>query len=87
MKPEQIEIIKEHLSEVVVKTVNGKIDQLNLKLDNYIDNDMAWKDRAEPLVKAYENSSWLWKIVLNVMKFVVLVGAVIGAWLIIKKEI
>ena len=87
MKQEQLQELKDHVAETVRTVVNGKIDILSSKLDDYIVEDTAWKDRAEPLVKAYENSNWLWKIILNIMKFVVLVGATITAWLLIKDKI
>jgi len=87
MTPEQIQDLKEHVAETVRTVVNGKIDGLNLKLDNYIDNDMAWKERAEPLVIAYENTTWLSKIVLNIMKFGILLASAITAYLFIKDKI
>lgn len=87
MQQEQLQELKDHVAETITLVVNGKIDRLNLKLDNYIDNDMAWKERAEPLIKAYENTGWLWKIVLKVLKFIVLLGAAMGAYIVIKDKI
>lgn len=72
--------LKDHLSETVKNVVNGKIDAINLKLTNYIHDDETWKVRAEPVVKAFENTSWLWRAFLGTLKFLGLLSVGIGAW-------
>ncbi len=55
MTPEQFEKLQNTISkqiEISVKaTVNGKIDNLNKKVDDYIKSDNEWKDRAQPTIE------------------------------------
>lgn len=89
MNPEQLQSfkdeIREHLADTVRTVVNGKIDKIDRKLDLYIVDDTAWKVRAEPVVKAFENTSWLWKIFIGALKTIGLLIPVGGALVAIKK--
>lgn len=92
MTPEQFTELKEALAQTVQVSVNGKIDRLNTKLDTHIDgfnryvkDDMEWKETVEPVVKAFENTSWLWKLFIGILKFLGLVSVGIGAWMTIKQ--
>lgn len=89
MNQEQIQTfkdeIKDHLADTVKVTVNGKIDEIDRKIDLYIKEDTAWKVRAEPVVKAFENTNWLFKLFVSTLKFVALVGGAGGAYVAITK--
>lgn len=78
---DSVVFLGEHLAQslqgVVKVTVNGKIDRLSEKLGNYIKEDMEWKDRAEPLVKAYESNSFFWNSVIKKCKGIGTVGGAI----------
>lgn len=80
------EEIKEHLEEVVKQTVNGKIDAIQKRLDDYIKADEAWKVRAEPVVKAFENTNWLFKLFVGLLKVIAAVGAAGTAFFFIKEK-
>lgn len=80
MNDQQIQELREHLSNVVHETVNGKIDKLHRKLDDYIADDTEWKVRAEPVVKAFENTSWMWRAFIGTLKFLGIVSVGIGGW-------
>lgn len=51
------------------------INSLRTDLTNYVNLDMAWKVRAEPVVKAFENTSWLWKLFIGTLKVLGLIGS------------
>lgn len=73
MNKEQFEQLKEEMREHTVATiervVNGKIDRLTHKLDEYIEDDMEWKAEAQPLVDAFKGGSWFMKTLIAVLKF------------------
>ncbi len=77
--------MKDHVGDTIRSVVNGKIDKLTLKVDDYIKEDGEWKVRAEPVVKAFENGSWLWKLFIATLKFFGLVSVGIGGYIAIKK--
>lgn len=82
MTPEQIDELKEHVAETVKTVVNGKIDRLNLKLDNYIDSDMVWKEEYTPYIKGLANISGSAKIIVWIALGI---SACIGAFIGIKE--
>lgn len=88
MSPEQLEQLKDDLKEHVAATVrtvvNGKIDNIAKKLDTYITDDDEWKRRAEPVVKAFENTSWLFQLFIGTLKILGLLGGAVVAILAIK---
>jgi len=47
--------IKEHIEIVIQAKVNGKIDKITKKLDDYIAVDEAWKQTATPVIKMGTN--------------------------------
>lgn len=88
MKDHQLEQLKEHIAEIVQKsvkeTVNGQIKKVENKLDDYVTKDEAWKVRAEPVVVAFENSKWSLKVIVAVVKFLALLSPAIAGWLLLK---
>lgn len=69
MNDQQLQELREHLQGVVQETVNGKIDRLSHKLDEYIQDDMEWKSEAQPLVDAFKGGSWFMKTIIAALKF------------------
>lgn len=80
MNDEQFKNFKEemwqHTEGVIRSTVNGKVDKLTHKLDEYIAEDMRWKDgdkewkaEAQPLVDAFKGGSWFMKTLIAILKF------------------
>lgn len=63
----------------VKNTVNGQIKKLDDKLVDYINEDMAWKERAEPMIKAYENSSGFVTTGKALLRSVILIAAALAA--------
>ena len=53
-----------------VQQLRSEVAKVNDTLLKYIEADEAWKVRAEPVVKAFENTSWLFRIAIAVLKFV-----------------
>lgn len=76
-----------HIEDVIRTTVNGKIDGVSKKLGDYVTADELWKLRAEPVVRAFENTSWLFKVFLWVLKFLGLLGVAAGALVFFKSLI
>lgn len=54
------------------------------KLDAYIKDDTEWKIRAEPVIKAYENTNWLGGLLIKFLKFMGLLGSGAAAYLLLK---
>lgn len=88
MTPEQLEQFKDemkaHVSDTIRVVVNGKIDNISQKLGDYVKADEEWKQRAEPFVKAFENTSWLFKLTIGTLKLLGLLGVSIAAIVTIK---
>ena len=76
-----IEEVKAFLTVVIQEVVNGKIDKIDLKLDAYIKEDMAWKDRAEPVLELGNSLRGASKLILYLTGLIITIG---GAWLTIK---
>jgi hypothetical protein len=51
MQPNDIKKIQ----DTIRATVNGKIDSLNQKLDDYIKSDNKWKEQAQPAINLGNN--------------------------------
>lgn len=47
--------MKDHIESVIQTKVNGKIDNMNRKLDSYIEKDEEWKGTAKPAIKLGTN--------------------------------
>lgn len=78
MDDKQIQDLREHLSTVVQETVNGKIDRLTHKLDEYIKDDEQWKSEAQPLVDAFKGGSWFMRTLVVILKFLGLLTVGVG---------
>jgi len=73
------------IEDSINKNVNGKILSLHNKVDAYIKEDNEWKLRAEPVVKAFENTSWLSSLIVQILKLLGLLGASVVAYMTIKE--
>lgn len=86
MTPDELEQlkydIKTTLTQVVVSTVNGKIDAISRKLDLYIQEDTAWKTTAEPVIEMGNNARGASIVALWLAGVIVAIG---GAWRILYK--
>lgn len=68
-----LDVINKSTEQAIEKHVNGKIRNMDSKLDNYIKSDMEWKRTVEPVVEAYNTvglvssfTNWLSKVILSV---------------------
>lgn len=77
--------LKDHTESVVRQTVNGQITKLQENFDEYVKEDMKWKERAEPMIKTYEHSNWLLKMFVGFLKVIGLIGGAAGAIIAINK--
>ncbi len=75
MNAEQLEKVLAHIESTIKVTVNGKIDRIDRKIDEYIIQDNLWKKNAEPVIALGENLSGFGTVF---MYFLGMVGAVIG---------
>lgn len=55
MTPEQFDLINKNIEQTIIKTVNGKIDRIDQKLDDYIKQDNEWKEAAQPTIEMGNN--------------------------------
>ncbi len=76
--------MKEHVAEVIVATVNGKISSLDTKLTKYISEDMAWKESMEDLRLAFTSSKWAFRTLVAFLKFFGLLVPFYGGYLLVK---
>lgn len=66
--------------------VNGKIDKLHEKIDNYIIEDTKWKeeaqkyreDKLQPIVETTSNFAWAGRLAKSSLGAVILVGTAIA---------
>lgn len=87
---QQIDDLTVNTSEAVIIAKEAVKDSVKTSqrledmLVAYIKEDTAWKGRAEPMLKAYENGNWLWGVIVKLLKFFGLLGTAVGAYLLIK---
>jgi hypothetical protein len=55
-----------------------RIEELTETLNKYIKEDGEWKERAEPVVKFYENMAFTNKALIYVLQVIAYVGGAIG---------
>ena len=74
MEQHDLDKVIQALQQVTKETVNGKIDNMSKKLDEYITHDMAWKETVQPVVDAYTTVNrfgifmvWLSRILLAIV--------------------
>lgn len=81
MTPEQFEklqsLITEQIGVAVKMTVNGKIDALNKKVDDYIKSDNEWKERAQPTIELGTNVRGFGKVFAYIIGTAAAVGGLI----------
>ena len=71
--------IEPAIENSVNKYVNGKLDKMNLKIDDYIVSDLQWKERAEPTLQMGQNVAGFGRVLLYIVGFVASVaGAIIA---------
>jgi len=70
--------LENHIEVSINKNVNGKLDKMNAKIDNYIFDDNEWKQKAEPVIMMGRNVQGFGKVSLYIVGFV---AAVAGAFI------
>ena len=77
-----LDVINSSTENAIEKHVNGKIRNMDKKLDEYIESDLEWKKTVEPVVDAYNTvglvsnfTNWLSKVIISVG---IIIAAVIG---------
>lgn len=77
-----LDVINSSTENAIEKHVNGKIRNMDSKLDTYIESDLEWKKTVEPVVDAYNTvglvsnfTNWLSKVIISVG---IIIAAVIG---------
>lgn len=78
MSPEQFEQIKTLVSDTIKFTVNGKIDKMNTKIDEYIADDNAWKADVMPNIKVMRTMENFMSGLIYVLKFLGILGTATG---------
>jgi len=82
MTPKQLKQIELVVGKAIQQHVNGKIDKIDKKIDDYIKSDNEWKAEADPYLKGLANLTGGAKIIVWVA---IGVSALIGAVLAIRK--
>lgn len=76
--------LKDHVEQTIGETVNGKLDRIKDRLDKYIEQDLEWKQKAQPAIDTFINLRGGYKSILVFSAFLVAVGAAVT---VIKKAI
>ena len=67
------------VADAIEKHVNGKIRNMDQKLDAYIEKDMVWKDKVvQPLVDAYSSANNVGTFLIWISKIVMAIGAIVA---------
>jgi len=88
MKPDELDIVKEHIELVIQKTVNGKIDKLNDKMEehnrvheSHMQVVVKHMEETKPILEAYKGASTIG----NLVKWLAGLGTAVGVlWAIIR---
>lgn len=75
MNEDQLNQIKETIANSIDKNVNGKINLLTQKFDDYVLEDMTWKKKYEPFLEGLASISVAGKIVLWIAVAVTSIGS------------
>ena len=70
--------MKEYTASVIRITVNGKIDNIDKKLSDYIKTDTAWKVEAQPVINMGKNINGFGKISKVILSLMVAIGSAWG---------
>lgn len=85
MTPEQFIQLQETVSNQIKLTVNGKIDSINTKLDNYIKEDNEWKADVKPYIENMRQISNFSTVGSALLKTIIAIGGAITViWAAIK---
>lgn len=85
MTEEQLQEINKTIVQTIEKTVNGKINRLDIKIDDYIKHDMEWKETVEPIIKAYSTANNVGDFAIWISKIILAVGIIVGVFMGINK--
>lgn len=80
MTPEELEHVLNIVRSTIKDTVNGKIDRIDLKLENYIKSDNEWKTKADPILEMGRDLRSFGKIVAVILGIVATVFGIIKFW-------
>lgn len=65
------------ISDQIRITVNGKIDKITMKLDDYISDDNDWKRMARPVIEMGKNLQGFGIVVLYILSALAALGGAI----------
>lgn len=80
MTPEELEHVLNIVRSTIKDTVNGKIDRMDLKLENYIKSDNEWKTKADPILEMGRDLSSFGKIVVVILGIAATVFGIVKFW-------
>lgn len=85
----QTEQIKD-LNTIMQSFYQASADQVRINkgmqksFDDYVISDDKWKVRAEPVVVAFERTTWLSSVVVQILKMLGLLGATVVAYMTVR---
>lgn len=77
--------INESVAIAIKANVNGKIDALKLKVDEYIKDDNAWKLQAQPVIDIGQDGMTFAKVVAYLAATLLGVFSLIKLFFFVKK--
>lgn len=74
ISPEIIEVITTSIETSIKENVNGKIDKMSHKMDEYIEGDLKWKEVVDTKLKDLEPVSVGLKTASGLRRFIIYIG-------------
>lgn len=81
-KNDMHKVMIEAIEGAVTRTVNGKIGSLDVKLTEYIQDDLKWKQDAQPAIDKMKELTGGWKLFIS---FIGAIGMIAASIFSIKK--
>lgn len=85
MDSAQLEQLKKSLKDVVVKTVNGKIDKIQIQLNAEAKKSKEHRDLMQPIYDVYATANNTGRFIIWLSKLFFGVGVIVGGILAIIK--
>lgn len=76
MNSDQIDQLKKTIEIAIEKHVNGKMDKMNHKLDDYITADNQWKKDVTPSIEVMKQIQGFSSTTAYIVKFIIGMGSV-----------
>ncbi len=78
MTQDQVKQLEETIINTISKTLTSKIDNLDTKIEEYIEHDLEWKKTVQPVIDAYTTVGRVGDFTAWASKVILAIGVIIG---------